>query len=497
MSLAEQYKVALESHLRGEGGEGALNAAYELGRKAYVDGLGVLEMAKVHHAALSHLVESRALALDRPHLERASEFFAESISPFEMSFRVHLDTNAKLAALNETLRLANDKLVAEIADRLRAETALRQAQKLQAIGRLAGGVAHNFNNLLTVVLGNLDAARDRAANDETLGQALATAARAAERGAKVTKQLLAFSRQQMLRPEVIEPAKRLRDIASLLGATLRGDLAIETEIGADLSTVEIDQLEFELAFLNLGFNARDAMPKGGVLRISAANRTMRDDRLALDGDYLVISVADTGQGIRPELLPRVFEPFFTTKDVGAGSGLGLSQVYGFANQSGGAVDIESRVGGGTTVHLYLPARRAQPTAEGAVEHLQPHEHRAAGTVLVVDDDVDVANLAAQLLTRCGFKVKLAYRAHAALDLLRKGEGVDLIFSDILMPDGMNGIQLAEEVKRRYPELPVLLATGYRDAATDAGARGLQIIAKPYRARELCASVTALLGESGA
>jgi len=397
----------------------------------------------------------------------------------------------ELGRLNRELAAMNEKLKAEIAERLRVEEALRQSQKLRAVGQLAGGVAHDFNNLLTVVLGNLDMALREAADMGTPNVKLGNAQRAAERGAKVTKQLLAFSRQQMLKPELIEPSERLRDFVSLLGQSLRGNIVIEADIPDDLWAVEIDPTQLDLALLNLGLNSRDAMPTGGTLRIAAVNQRLDDSRLGINGDYLVVEIADTGIGIQSDLLSKVFEPFFTTKDVGAGSGLGLSQVHGFAHQSGGTVDIESALGRGTVVRLYLRASPDAVVVTPAVAR-KVHQHFKTATVLIVEDDADVAQVAAALLEQCGFNVRLAYHAHAALDLLGRGEDIDLVFSDVIMPKGMDGIELAQQVRTRFPRIPVLLATGYSDAAIDAASKGLQILTKPYRTEELCQSVGGLL-----
>jgi signal transduction histidine kinase/CHASE2 domain-containing sensor protein len=246
-------------------------------------------------------------------------------------------------------------VVADATDRHRIEEALHQTQRLQAIGAIAGGVAHNFNNLLAIVLGNLDLASRPSSDPERVLGYLAAARAAAERGAKLTWQLLSFARQQPLRSERTALPEQLRDLSILIGETFPMNITIETGFPRDLWVVEIDPIELQLALLNLGFNARDAMPGGGLLRISAKNQVLHDDRLGLAGRYVTIEITDNGSGIPPEILPRVFEPFLTTKEIGAGSGLGLSQVYGFAHQSGGAVNIESEPGRGTLVRMYLPA----------------------------------------------------------------------------------------------------------------------------------------------
>jgi signal transduction histidine kinase len=495
LAFRRDYAAALANQLANPG-EPALHGAYELGRRALNEGLSVIDLILLHHDTLFAFMADNPAEDDRNRMAEAAEFLAECLSPFEMTLLGYRDANLRLTTLNDRLERANreiheahEQLTVEIAERQRAEDALVQAQRLQVVGRLAGGIAHHFNNLLTVVLGNLDAAT-RLAGEAKLAQLLTIALRAAERGAAVTRQLLTFSRQQILNPEIVEPATRLREFATLLGGTLRGDIAIETDLPARLWPIKIDAAQLELALLNLALNARDAMAEGGVLRLSAVNRTIRDRRLGLAGDFLVIEIADTGCGIPAEVLPRVFEPFFTTKDVGAGTGLGLSQVHGFAHQSGGAVDIDSAPGQGTRVRLYLPASGG--VASAAVAEDPPHEHRAAGTVLVVEDDLDVADLTANSLEHCGFSVLVAHRARAALDLLREGKHIDLVLSDIIMPDGMSGLELAAEIRSRFPAMPVLLTTGYSEALADATTRGLQIIAKPYRIKELCDCVTELL-----
>jgi signal transduction histidine kinase/ActR/RegA family two-component response regulator len=475
LSFEERYAAALLSHVTA-GEEAVLHEAYELGREALKQGTGVLDLTMLHHRALAKVSTRLSSKAAHARMEQAAEFLAECLSPFEMTLRGYRD--------------ANERLIAEMAERQRAEEALRQAQRLQVVGQLAGGVAHDFNNLLTVVLGNLDVAFTAVSADEGMRKILGRAIAAAERGAKVTRQLLAFSRKQLLHPEVIEPSERLREAISMLERSLGDNIEIKADIRTDLWAVEIDPAQLELALLNLGLNARDAMTGGGVLRVSAFNQTVDDARLGITGDYVVIEIADTGAGIPAEVLPKVFEPYFTTKDVGAGSGLGLSQVHGFAHQSGGVVDIESTLGVGTTVRLFLRASHAVKTA--AVERLQTSARQTA-TILLVEDEASVAELAASVLQSAGFEVKLADRAQIALDLLSEGTNVDLILSDIKMPEGISGIELAETIKSRFPHIPVLLTTGYADAAANAAAKGLKIIAKPYRKDELGRSVAAFLG----
>jgi signal transduction histidine kinase/CheY-like chemotaxis protein len=369
----------------------------------------------------------------------------------------------------------------DVTERRRIEEVLQQRQKLQAVGAIAGGVAHNFNNLLTIVLGNLDLASQPDSEAARFHDHLNAARAAAERGANLTWQLLAFARQQPLRPEAIEPSGQLANVSTLVTDSFPANVRIETEIPPALWTVEIDPSEFQLALLNLAFNARDAMPGGGVLRISARNLVIDDDRLGLSGRYVMIEIADEGTGIPPEVLPRVFEPFMTTKDVGAGTGLGLSQVHGFVHQSGGAVDIDSEQGKGTVVRMYLPAVKVS-VAASAPRHEEADS--ASGVVLIVEDQPDLANLAGELFGEWQAEINVVHRASAALILLRERERIALVFSDIVMPDGINGVQLADVMKDEFPDVPILLTSGYSDIAAGAVAKGFHVIRKPYRLEEL-------------
>lgn len=498
--FVEAYSDALRTQLTTQT-EAGLARAYELGRWALYDGMSMLDLALVHHRVLGE-VETAPDEDDRASwLIRAAAFLAETLSSFEMALLGVRETNQKLVALNMELKAANEaalaaneSLQAETVERLRVEEALWQAQKHQAVGRLAGGVAHHFNNLLTVILGNLDMARRAvAAADPATEAKLARATEAGQRAAKLTRQLLTFSGRQMLQIGKFEPSQRLPDIMGLLSGSLRDDIVVEVNIPAGLWPVMVDPNELELALLNLAINAGDAMRGGaGVLRITAANRALHDDGLNLQGDYLMIEVADNGPGIPPEILPRIFDPFFTTKDVGVGTGLGLSQVHGFAHQSKGAVDIESRPGQGATFRIFLPAVREAETDADVDLAFPARTPVRPDVILVVEDDLDVAELAASILDSHGFTVKLAYRAQTALDLLLSGEPIDLVFSDVVMPGGMDGLELAREVGRAFPAMPILLATGYSDALGGARQLGLPVIGKPYRSNDLYSRIMALL-----
>jgi signal transduction histidine kinase/ActR/RegA family two-component response regulator len=409
------------------------------------------------------------------------------------------ESNRALRASEEKLRRLNDtleqrvlertrQLEAEVRERERVQEALRERQKLEAIGRLAGGVAHDFNNLLTVILGNAEVLQ-QGAGDETVRGLVGSIGRAAERGARLTRQLLAFSRHQTLRPEIIDLRARSHDITDLLTRSLRGDIRVLVTLADDLWPVECDVGELELALLNICVNARDAMPDGGLVRIDGRNVVLPDAgsaEIKLAGDFVALTLTDTGAGIAPAILKRVFEPFFTTKEVGKGTGLGLSQVQGFAEQCGGMATIKSELGRGTAVTLYLP--RASAQAVVSAENGRAAPTRGTGTVLVVEDDDAVAQTAAQLLSLIGYASQRVEDARTALSILLGGQTFDLVFSDIVMPGGMNGLELAHRIRRHFPELPVLLASGYTQATAEVAREGFPIIAKPYRADTLAEAI---------
>jgi two-component system, NtrC family, sensor kinase len=360
-----------------------------------------------------------------------------------------------------------------------AEDALRQAQHLKAIGQLTGGVAHDFNNLLMIISGSVQRLR-RDLTGEQHARLLDMIANATSRGESLTRQLLAFSRRQTLTPAVIDLGERLPELRDMLNRSLRGDITITVVVPHKNCAVKVDPSELELALLNLAVNARDAMPNGGALGITAEPVVLKGNAVeeGLRGEFVAIRVADTGVGIPPDVLPHVFEPFFTTKEVGKGTGLGLSQVYGFAKQSGGTTTVTSAVGRGTVITLYLPRTHELPAP--AVAPAAPETaHERAGTVLVVEDNAEVAEVTSAYFQQLGYMVKQVANANEALELLGHDRKINLVFSDILMPGGMNGLELGHAIGRLYPALPVLLASGYSSSARDAVAQGFIVLQKPF------------------
>jgi signal transduction histidine kinase/CheY-like chemotaxis protein len=400
------------------------------------------------------------------------------------------DLERQVATRTAELARANEELLAQMAERSRMEAILRQAQKIEAVGRLTGGVAHDFNNLLMVIAGGLEMLEHQA--DPARRRRLVDGMRqAAQRGAGLTRQLLAFSRRSALKPEAVDLQLQIGSMGEILDRSLRGDVHVELHLAADLWPVAVDPAELELVILNLAVNARDAMPNGGVIQIRAENAPgLREGALA--GDFVRLSVVDQGTGMTDEVKAHVFEPFYTTKDIGHGSGLGLAQVHGFAVQSGGAVQIDSELGRGSTVTLLLP--RSHEVPAGIEPHPDSPSAGAApaprtGSVLVVEDDDEVAALVTEMLQHLGYEVTRAASAAAALGALANGRSVDLVFSDVMMPGGMNGVDLAREIHRRRRDLPVVLTSGYAEAAREsAAAEGVRVLPKPYRLDELAAAL---------
>ncbi len=371
------------------------------------------------------------------------------------------------------------RLYAEAEGREAAEAALRQAQRLEAIGQLTGGVAHDFNNLLMIVSGSVQRLR-RELSDAKHARLLDMITTATQRGESLTRQLLAFSRRQTLTPEVIDLCQRLPELKEMLSRSLRGDIETEVVVPAESCAVKVDPSEIELALLNLAVNARDAMPNGGTLTIAAKPVVLQGAPAedGLRGEFVAIEVADTGIGIPADLVPHVFEPFFTTKEVGKGTGLGLSQVYGFARQSGGTATVASAVGQGTVITLYLPRTR-ESAALAPAQFEADVAPRRVGCVLLVEDNADVAEVCKAYFDQLGYEVRHAASAQAALESLENDGEVDLVFSDILMPGLMNGLELANSVRDRFPKIAVLLSTGYSRSAQEAVRQGFVVLRKPF------------------
>ncbi len=409
------------------------------------------------------------------------------------------DITSEIAAVDK-LADANRELRAQIQERERVEATLQQMQRLEAVGQLTAGVAHDFNNLLTVILTSASFLQ----NDLQTGAPLERSLRrlqyireSGERGATLTSQLLAFARRQQLAPTAIDLNDTLVNLLSLLKSTLGGSVSIETDTQADIWHALVDPTQIEMIILNLAINARDAMADSGRLTLGTRNVVIDQPAQRAEdpspGEYVMLSVADTGSGMSEAVLSKAFEPFFTTKEVGKGSGLGLAQVFGFAKQSGGGARIESREGVGTTVKVFLPRtsapRQPEPASaasSGSAESNNQH------CILLVDDDHSVREVTAQMLENLGFTVIAADSGDDALQLLTQGAEVDLLLADFAMP-GMNGGELARAVRVRHPELPVVFVTGYAELC-ELGLEGYSIIQKPFREEQLANKLHLALSE---
>ncbi|HZS85511.1 MAG TPA: ATP-binding protein [Stellaceae bacterium] len=399
-----------------------------------------------------------------------------------------------LQRANEELRAASEKLAT-------SQAALYQAQKMEAVGQLTGGVAHDFNNLLTVIIGNVDLLESEAGRDQQMLKLIATIRRSAERGARLTTQLLAFSRRQTLRPEACNLNSLIIDLDVLIKRALGEAIEVRTSFNPGLWPVNVDAAQFEASILNLVVNARDAMPEGGNFTIETHNTTLDAEAARLadvrPGQFVMLSFSDTGAGMTPEVLERAFEPFYTTKEVGKGSGLGLSQLYGFVRQSGGHATIESAPGRGTTVRIYLPVAMRQPApAQPAAKPAT--KLRGSETVLVVEDDPDVLDVAVATLGDLGYRILVAHDGIEALHILARDEPIDLLFTDVVMPHGVSGIQLARQARKLRQDIKVLLTSGYtvHTVSPEYGAeREFPIIGKPYRQAELAEQVRRALGRA--
>jgi signal transduction histidine kinase/CheY-like chemotaxis protein len=390
---------------------------------------------------------------------------------------------AALGRVNRTLAEANRELQFQIEERGRTEEQLREAQKMQALGQLTGGIAHDFNNLLAVIHGSADMLQRPGLSEEKRLRFSAAILDASTRGALLIGQLLAFARRQPLKPQILDLNQRIRTMLAMLQPTLGPNINLHTDLEDALPPVEVDPGQFEAALLNIIVNARDAMPDGGDIMIRTRGVTGKN--AGMHDRAVAVAVEDQGTGIAPDELGHVFEPFFTTKAVGKGTGLGLSQVYGFAAQSGGAARIDSEIGKGTTLTIWLPASD-KPLVMAQAE--QPAATSGApGCVLLVEDNEEVGDVAETLLGELGHAVVRARNGPEALRLADEGARFDIVFSDVIMP-GMTGLELASELKRRRPLMPIILTTGYSDKIAAAVSQGFVIVSKPYRLETLSAAV---------
>jgi signal transduction histidine kinase/ActR/RegA family two-component response regulator len=399
------------------------------------------------------------------------------------------------------LAAANRQLLAQIEERERVEATLRQMQRLEAVGQLTSGVAHDFNNLLTVISGNigiLERALAAPGVDPCLRKRLGYMKDAATRGAKLTAQLLAFSRRQRLESKAVDLNGTVAGMRDLLQSSMGGSVQLSMKLQPGLWPALVDPTQIELVILNLAINARDASPVGGDLIVETANVALREPASRPEepcpGDYVMVAVTDHGSGMTPEVLARAFEPFFTTKEVGKGSGLGLAQVYGFAKQSGGGVRIDTRLGEGTSIKVYLPRATSigDPVEDTAPVVVREEPRATRQRVLLVDDDTDVREVTAAILAEQSYEVIEAGSGGSALDVLdREGGNIDLMLIDYAMP-GMNGLEVAREAHAKHPSLPVLFFTGYADFAAFKEVGDERIVSKPFRDEDLLAKVHLML-----
>ncbi|MDP4025393.1 response regulator [Methylobacterium sp. NEAU 140] len=381
---------------------------------------------------------------------------------------------------------ANTRLQSESQERERVEEALRQSQKLEAVGQLTGGVAHDFNNLLTVIKSSTDLLKRPDLAEERRRRYVEAISDTVDRAAKLTGQLLAFARRQALKPEVFEVGAALRAVAEMLDSVTGARIAVTVSAPPEPCYIRADLSQFETALINMAVNARDAMSGEGALTLKlVAGRPMPRIRghAGSQSAFAAVSLTDTGAGIAPEVLPRIFEPFFTTKEIGKGTGLGLSQVFGFAKQSGGDVDVHSALGAGTSFTLYLP--EVEPPQEAEAADGAPGTPEPGGLcILVVEDNVEVGRFATQILQDLGHDTVWVTNGEEALAELEKVPfRFDAVFSDVVMP-GMGGIALAEELRRRRPDLPVVLTSGYSHVLAQEGAHGFTLVQKPYSVEQL-------------
>jgi PAS domain S-box-containing protein len=437
------------------------------------------------------------------HVDFVRQMLAGEISTYQVEKR-YVHKGGKIVPILLSAGLVRDEegqpihfisQILDLTETKEAQQQLWQAQKMEAVGQLTGGLAHDFNNLLAIILGNLQLLERHLKGDEKASRRAAAAADAARRGAELTHRLLAFSRRQVLEVKSVSPNELIYGMGELLSGTLGEKVELQIKPYNDDWVARIDPHQLETAILNLAVNARDAMPNGGHLTIEAKSVYLDKDYArhhseVMPGEYIALSVSDTGNGIPADLVDRVFQPFFTTKDVDKGTGLGLSMVYGFAKQSGGHVDIYSEEGVGTTITLYLPRETTLPVESPATQISAEEIPRGTETVLVVEDNNAVLEVVVTMLTELGYKIYKAESGPAAL-LLLASHDIDVLLTDIVMPGGLSGAELADEARSRFPDLKIIYASGFAETAVrrrNDMHKGSAILKKPFTRLELAQAV---------
>jgi PAS domain S-box-containing protein len=463
-------------------------------QRSEVIGKSVREIVPGQDADLIEIQDKHALASDKPF-----EIYESTLSTRKLGKRLlrtkRLPVPDEHGAPKYLLAFSED-----ITDQRQIEDQLRHAQKMEALGHLTGGLAHDFNNLLAIVIGNLDVLAELRPGDAEQNELVQGAIDAALSGSELTKRLLAFARRQPLQPEQVGLNELVEDISKLLARTLGQDVAIELDLDRSIPPVTVDRVQLETAIANLANNARDAMPNGGRLLIATHTAYLDADYAAhhaevIAGNYVVIEVSDSGEGMQPDVVAHIFEPFYTTKALGKGTGLGLSMVFGFMKQSGGHINVYSEPGRGTTFRLYLRPASAAGIAENVeAPPLQPAAD-VLETILVVEDNPQLRRVVVKQLSGLGFKVLEVDNAKRALDLLALKGKIDLLFTDVVLPGDMDGCALAREVVSRVPDAKILLTSGFPGARlTDLQSLGtsVRLLSKPYRREDLARTVREVL-----
>jgi signal transduction histidine kinase len=467
-------------------------------------GTAMIFISAVAMTALDHVKGYEYGAVDYVPVPVVPEVLRAKVRVFLELYRktrqletLNAELERRVADRTAELEQTNLELEQRVEERTRErEMALAQVsqmQKLESLGQLTGGLAHDFNNLLMTILANLELLAKGVPDNPNAKRLIDGAIQAAERGANLTRRMLAFARRQELRPEAVDVQRLVESMADLLQRSLGPTIEIRMDFKEDLASIRVDPNQFELALLNLALNARDAMPQGGSLTIAACRESVRTGHLqALGaGDYVCVAVTDTGSGMDEETLARAPEPFFTTKGVGKGTGLGLSMVFGLATQSGGAARIVSRLGNGTTIELWLPVATGAAAPEACAPDIVAAPQMRSCRILVVDDNPLVAESTASMLEHLGHRPIITSSGMIALDAIRTESNIDLVVTDQVMP-GMTGLELARRIRKLKPDLPVILATGYSEVPQHRTEPGVTRIDKPYHLDELASLIGRLM-----